>query len=273
MLEDTIHFGPMRRTAGGVFIHDDCFNVLPCLADKSIQLILTDLPYGTTANRYDHAAFDLTTMWEHFDRIIKDDGAIVLTASGQFTHKLIHSQANRFKYKWIWVRANAGNFVNANNRPMTKFEEVLVFSKADTANGSKLMMKYNPQGLIPVNKLKKSGESRFGSMHGKRPGHKDYVVTEYTNYPADVLYFDNDDKKRHPNQKPVALFEYLIRTYTDPGDTVIDICGGGATTCIAAERSGRSHIVIEKDIEFFNMGVENIREYEATRTYSAADII
>ena len=152
----------------------DCLEIMPTLPDKSFDMILCDLPYGTTASNWDKIiSFD--KLWEQYERIIKEDRAIVLTSSGAFTHKLIQSNFELYKYKWIWVKQNTGNFVNANNRPMTKFEEVLIFSKANTANGSKNKMKYNPQGITPINKLIKRNASSFGSMHGNRAINMGYV--------------------------------------------------------------------------------------------------
>src|SRR5699024_1951318 len=128
------------------------------------------------------------------ERVIKPDGAIILTASGQFTHKLIQSNLKLYKYKWIWVKSKKGNFVNAKNRPMTSFEEVLVFSKGNTANGSKIKMKYNPQGLKPIHKVNKDNGSRFGTMAGKRPSHKKETIQRWTNYPCDVLTIGSERK-------------------------------------------------------------------------------
>ena len=120
----------------------DCLEGMKDIPDKSIDMILCDLPYGTTASKWDKF-IPVNLLWEQYERVIKPDGAIILTASGQFTHKLIQSNLKLYKYKWIWVKSKKGNFVNAKNRPMTNFEEVLVFSKGNTANGSKIKMKYN----------------------------------------------------------------------------------------------------------------------------------
>ena len=158
------------------------------------------------------------------------------------------------------MKTKKGNFVNAKNRPMTSFEEVLVFSKANTANGSKNKMKYNPQGLIPFNKTVKNGESKFGTMAGKRPSHQKERVQKFTNYPQDVLYFDSVGKTLHPTHKPEALMEYLIRTYTDEGDTVLDSCAGSGSTLIAAMNANRSFIGIEKEKEYYDLIVNRIAE-------------
>lgn len=134
-------------------VHEgDCLEMMKRIPDGSIDMILCDLPYGTTASSWD-SIIPSDELWKAYERIIKDTGAIVLTASGLFTHKLIQSNFRRYKYKWIWVKSKKGNFVNAKNRPMTSFEEVLVFSKGNTGNGSLVKMEYNPQGLKPTHKV------------------------------------------------------------------------------------------------------------------------
>lgn len=127
--------------------HGDCLELMNGIPNKSIDMILCDLPYGTIACKWD-TLIPFDKLWKHYERIIKDNGAIVLFTSGQFTHKATLSNVNLYKYKWIWIRSRKGNFVNAKNRPMTNFEEILVFSKGNTANGSKNKMKYNPQGIV-----------------------------------------------------------------------------------------------------------------------------
>ena len=240
--------------------NEDCLEGMKRIPDGSVDMILCDLPYGTTASKWDKI-LPSEKLWEQYERIIKDDGAIVLTASGSFTHKLIQSKSGLYKYKWIWVKSRPGNFVNANNRPMTGFEEVLVFSKAATANGSVLKMKYNPQGVVEVNKPTKASENRFGSMAGKRPGHEKYGVQKYTNYPTDVLEFASLSQSIHPTQKPVALFEYLIKTYTDKGDTVLDNCMGSGTTAIACMNTDRNFIGFELDKTYYEKSLERIKNH------------
>lgn len=239
----------------------DCLEGMKLIPDKSINSIICDLPYGTTASSWDKI-IDFEQLWNEYERIIVDEGAIILTASGSFTHKTIQSNEKLYKYKWIWVKNKKGNFVNAKNRPMTSFEEVLVFSKGNTANGSKLKMNYYPQGLTKINKKQKAGKNRFGTMAGKRPSHKEEFITEYTGYPSDVLYFDKDSENLHPTQKPVALFEYLIKTYTQEGDVVLDNCMGSGTTAVACELTNRKWIGFEiesKYIEVINKRLDQIQ--------------
>ena len=241
--------------------NEDCLEGMKKIPDGSIDMILCDLPYGTTASKWD-SIIDFEKLWEEYERIISDNGAIVLTASGSFTHKVISSNEKLFRYKWIWIKSRPGNFVNANNRPMTKYEEILVFSRGKTANGSKNKMKYNPQGLIEVNKTTKASPNRFGTMAGKRPSHQKYTKQKYTNYPVDVLEFNSLGSYSHPNQKPVDLFEYLIKTYTNKGETVLDNCMGSGTTAIACLNTKRNFIGFELNEEYYNMSLKRISENE-----------
>lgn len=235
----------------------DCLELMKDIPDGSVDLILADLPYGTTACKWD-SIIDFEKLWEEYERIISDNGAIVLTASGSFTHKVISSNEKLFKYKWIWIKSRPGNFVNANNRPMTKYEEILVFSRGNTANGSKNKMKYNPQGLIEVNKTTKASPNRFGSMAGKRPSHQKYTKQKYTNYPVDILEFNSLGSYSHPNQKPVALLEYLIKTYTNENEIVLDNVMGSGSTGVACQNTNRNFIGFELDETYFNIAKERL---------------
>lgn len=235
----------------------DCLEVMKNIPDKSIDMILCDLPYGTTASSWDKI-INADDLWQQYERIIKDNGAIVLFASGQFTYKLISSNEKIYRYKWIWFKTKRGNFVNAKNRPMTSYEEILVFSKGTTANGSKIKMKYYPQGLIPIHKINIDNGTRFGTMAGKRPSHKKETIQEWTNYPFDVLQFESVGKPIHPTEKPVALLEYLIKTYTNEGETVLDNCMGSGSTGVACVNTNRNFIGIELDENYFNIAKERI---------------
>lgn len=239
-------------------LQGDCIELMKNIPDRSIDMILCDLPYGTTASSWDKI-IDFQKLWGEYKRIIKEGGAIALFGSGQFSYKLIQSNDAMYKYKWIWLKNKRGNFVNAKNRPMTAYEEIMMFSNGNTANGSKVKMKYYPQGLIRKTTIRhdKSG-TRFGTMAGKRPSHKEIVVSEYTNYPCDVLQFECIAKPNHPTQKPVALLEYLIKTYTNEGETVLDNCMGSGSTGIAALNLGRNFIGIELDKKYFDIAKERI---------------
>lgn len=197
-------------------------------------------------------------LWKEWTRIISDVGAVVLTASGMFAQSVITSCEKMYKYKWIWVKSRPTNFINAKNKPMSKFEEVLVFSKGTTANKSNKRMNYFPQGLIESNIIEKSGKTKFGSTTGHRPCHKDVSHRTLVNYPTNVLEFPSQSKCLHPTQKPVALFEYLIRTYTNEGDTVLDNCAGSGTTGVACINTNRHYILIEKEQKYYDICKERI---------------
>lgn len=240
-------------------IHGDCLEEMAKIPDKSIDLILCDPPYATTACKWDRL-IDFEELWRQYERIIKDDRAIVLFGSGSFTYKLIASNEDLYRYKWIWYKTKKGNFVNAKNRPMTSYEEIMVFSKAATANGSKLKMLYNPQGLKPRMVVRKNGSSKFGTMAGKRPSHQEVTVSEFTNFPCDVLEFASEVNPVHPTQKPVPLIEYLIKTYSNEGDVVLDCCMGSGTTGVACVNTDRDFIGIELNEEYFKIAEDRINK-------------
>lgn len=237
----------------------DCLELMKEIPDGSVNMILCDLPYGTTASLWDKV-LQSDKLWEQYRRIIKPRGAIVLFSSGQFTNKLINSQNEIYRYKWIWVKNRSGNFVNANNRPMTRYEEICVFSNGITANTkhSERKMMYNPQGLVEINKVRKHGDTQFGTMAGKRPGQKKVTVQKFTNYPSDVLSFDVETKPQHPTQKPVPLLEYLIKTYTCENETVLDNCMGSGSTGVACVNTSRSFIGMELDKKYFKIAENRI---------------
>ena len=239
----------------------DCLDGMNNIEDRTVDMILCDLPYGITASKWDNI-ISFESLWKEYMRIIKDTGAIVLTSNATFTSKLINSNPKYYKYKWIWVKNNKSNFVNAKNRPLTQYEEILVFSKGNTANGSKIKMNYYPQGIIKVNQVIKSkiDGSRFGTIAGKRPSHKSEFVRESTNYPSDVLFFDRDKVNFHPNQKPLDLFEYLIKTYTKENDLVLDNCIGSGTTAVACIHTDRKYIGFEIEKKYYEVAVNRIKQ-------------
>ncbi|MCL2221267.1 MAG: MT-A70 family methyltransferase [Oscillospiraceae bacterium] len=245
--------------------NEDCLLGMQRIADGSIDFILCDLPFGTTANDWDKIIpFD--KLWAECERVIKPNGAIALFANGAFTHRLIASNCDLFRYKWIWEKTKRGNFVNAKNRPMTAYEEICVFSKAHTANGSKNKMVYYPQCLIPCNKTVKAGQGKHGTMSGKRPSHKDEFVQEYTGYPCDILAFPSVGKPLHPTQKPDDLLEYLIRTYTQPSEIVLDNTCGSGSTLTAAINTGRKFIGFELDPKYYQIAVNRVAVAQAEVT-------
>lgn len=243
----------------------DCLEVMRQIPDKSVDMILCDLPYGTTACKWD-SVIPFEPLWEQYERVIKDNGAIVLTASQPFTTSLIASNMKLFKYEWVWEKSRSTGFINAKNAPLKKHENVLVFSKGATANKSPRNMQYYPQGLIVSGKRKQSKYDE-NDILGTRPSRKnDGYVQEYTNYPTSILRFDSESKTVHPTQKPVALFEYLIKTYTNEGEVVLDNCLGSGTTAIAAINTNRQFIGIERESEYVAIAQRRIDEALAQKS-------
>lgn len=234
----------------------DCLELMKNIKDNSIDMILCDLPYGTTAATWDKI-INFEKLWEQYERIIKKDAAIILFGSGQFTYKLISSNEKLYRYKWIWFKNKKSNFINAKNRPMTSYEEIMVFSKGTTANGNNNKMRYYPQGLIKKHTIRTNGV-RFGSIVGKRPSHKKVIVSEYTNYPFDVLQFNGVSKTVHPTQKPVDLLKYLIKTYTNENEIVLDNCMGSGSTGVACKMLNRKFIGMELRQDYFNIAVDRV---------------
>lgn len=247
--------------SGSALFNADCMDILPLIPDKSVQLILADLPYGTTACKWD-TIIPFDKLWEQYERIIKPNGAIVLTASQPFTSALIMSNPKLFKYQWIWVKTKKTGFTNSKNRPLTQHEDVLVFSKANVANGSKLMMKYNPQGLLPLNKIRKGDKNKSdGDFNGQkyyRPSQSKDYIQEFTNYPTTVLNFQSEGKILHPTQKPLELMKYFIATYSDENDYVLDNTMGVGTTCLGAKELNRKSIGIEKETKYYELAVGRV---------------
>lgn len=224
-------------------IEGDCLEEMAALPAGSVDMILCDLPYGTTQNKWD-SVIPLGPLWAEYWRVCR--GAVVLTAAQPFTSALVMSSVDDFKYEWMWRKSPSGN-LNAKKMPMAGHESVLVFARGKPP--------YNPQGLVRAPFVRKAaGVSRTENYGAQTP--KDYVQ-EFTNYPSTVLEFAKD-RGLHPTQKPVALFEYLIKTYTNEGDTVLDCCAGSGTTGIAARNCGRNAILIEKDPTYYDIASERL---------------
>ena len=234
-------------------IQGDCLEVMPNIPDKSIDMILCDLPYGTTACKWD-TIIPFEPLWKEYKRIIKDNGAIVLTASQPFTSALVMSNIKMFKYCWTWDKITAKGHLVAKIRPMQQTEDVLVFGK-NKINYYPIMVDR------PKNKIEIGTEcSRTEIMGGKSVGYtKKYIQW----YPKTILKFKTE-RGLHPTQKPVALFEYLIKTYTNEGDLVLDNCAGSGTTGVACKNLGRDYILIEKDKEYVEIARKRIKAIPET---------
>lgn len=228
----------------------DCLEIMPQLPDGSIDMILCDLPYGITQNNWD-CYIPLDKLWEQYTRIIKPNGAIVLTSSGIFTAQLIMSQPKLYKYKWIWEKSKPTNFLNAKKQPLRKHEDVCVFYKKQPT--------YNPQMTQgkPYDKGVRK-DQQTGSYGDFQPVH---VRSSGERYPTDIIYFktaESEGEVVHPTQKPVALLEYLIKTYTNEGDTVLDNCMGSGSTGVACANTGRNFIGIESDENYYKVAQKRV---------------
>lgn len=227
----------------------DCLEIMKDIPTGSVDMILCDLPYGTTDCKWD-SIIPLNELWKEYERIIKEDGVIVLTAAQPFTTQLINSNMKLFKYCWYWLKNTPTGFCFAKYQPMRKVEDVCVFYKK--------VPKYNPQGLVkiknPKPKLRKEIERKDwvyrDTLNGK-------FTPQWTNYPNNVLEIKTE-RGYHPTQKPVPLFEYLIKTYTDEGMIVLDNCMGSGTTGVACINTNRKFIGIEMDEKYFKIAKSRI---------------
>lgn len=209
------------------------------IPDNSVDLLLVDLPYGTTQNKWD-SVISLPDLWEQYHRVVKENGAMIFTASGMFTAKLILSNPKEYKYNYTWIKSKATNFLNAKKQPLRKHEDILVFYRKQPT--------YNPQmtsGSAYSKGIRK--DQITGSYGDFRPV---LVKSKGKRYPVDVLYFktaEAEGKVVHPTQKPVSLGRYLIRTFSNPGDVVLDNTSGSGSFLVAALQEGRNFIGIEKN--------------------------
>ena len=228
---------------------DDCLEAMKSIPDKSIDLILCDLPYGTTRNKLD-TVIDLDLLWSQYERIIKDNGAIVLFAQVPFNIVLGYSNLKLLKYEWIWEKEQGTGHLNAKKMPLKSHENIMVFYKKPPT--------YNPQMVgNEVRTVKRSGNKSKTTNYG------DFIeIKESTyigRYPKDIIKF-NKDKGYHPTQKPVALLEYLIKTYTNEGEIVLDNCMGSGSTGVACQNTGRKFIGIELDDKYFEISKSRLNE-------------
>lgn len=245
----------------GVFYCADCFDVMPTLAAGTVDMVLCDLPYGTTQNKWD-SVLPLGDLWEQYWRLLKSNGAAVLTAVQPFTSDLVSSERGNFRQALVWRKNKSSGHLNANRRHLSAHEDVLLFSRKTST--------YNPQRSS--GHLRRGGWDRGANSSnygGQQPTR--YAGSDETRAPASVLDFpvvNNDgsgDGRMHPTQKPVALFDYLIRTYTNPGELVLDNTAGSGTTAVAAIQSGRRWVCIEKDPDYFARAIARVWEQEASK--------
>ena len=227
----------------------DCLEIMKDIPDKSIDMILCDLPYGTTACKWD-TIIPFEPLWEQYKRIIKDNGAIVLFGSEPFSSKLRMSNLKMYKYDWVWEKSRFANQMLAKKQPLKIIENISVFGKKSPL--------YFPQGLIKCDKITKQGARITDNIGGGI--RKTEYKQEFTNYPRNILQFASVGKTVHPTQKPVELLEYLIKTYTNEGDIVLDNCMGSGSTGVACVNTNRNFIGIELDETYFNIAKERIEK-------------
>ena len=244
------------RNRGGVLPllqlkQGDCLDLMKDIPDGSIDMILCDLPYGTTNCKWD-SVIPFEELWKHYNRVAKDDAAIVLFSAQPFTANLIHSNLKHYRYNWYWKKNNKTGGQFAKVQPMRCIEDICVFYKQKPT--------YNPQGLVKLekpiyHKIKPS------NIYNHRSNGS---IQRYTNYPTHLVEFAgagfSTEKRQHPTQKPVELLEYLIRTYTDEGETVLDNCMGSGSTGVACMNTGRQFIGIEKEQKYFEIAKQRIKE-------------
>ena len=245
----------------------DCIDVMKKMPDESVDMILCDLPYGTTQNKWD-SVIDFNELWSEYKRIIKPNGAIVLTSQGLFTAKLILSNEKWFKYKIVWEKSKSTNFLNAKKQPLRKHEDICVFYKKQPV--------YNPEMRDgdPYDKGHRKNQlsgsyGEFDSCHVKSDGKR---------YPIDIVYFKTAESEKertvwHPTQKPVDLGRYLIRTYTNPGDIVLDNAFGSGSFLVSASLEGRDFCGIEKNeevhlfkkeqIDYIDVAIDRLKKINA----------
>ena len=240
----------------------DCLELMKDIPNGSIDMILTDLPYGTTACKWD-TIIPFDKLWEQYERIIKPNGAIVLTASQPFTSALVMSNPKLFKYEWIWEKSKASNFLLAKKQPLKAHESILVFSK-ETPNYYPIMEQGKP--------FKGEGRSKKGSKWdgvNEVPNATFRNDNEGTRYPRSVKYFVTAESEKigalHPSMKPQLLFEYLIKTYTKEEELVLDNTAGSCTTAISALNTNRSYICIEKEEKYYNIGLQRVKEWHENK--------
>lgn len=229
-------------------MHGDCLEEMKKIPDGSIDLVLTDPPYGTTACKWD-TVIPFEPMWEQLKRVTKKNGAIVLFGSQPFTSALVMSNPKMFKYEWVWDKVTARGHLVAKKRPMAQHENISVFGNGATT--------YNPQMVKRDKPIKGTEGKRTEIMGGDSIGYSKI----YTHaYPKTIQTFGMDKRVGHPTQKPVALMEYLIRTYTNEGETVLDFTMGSGTTGVACKNLNRNFIGIELDKDYYEIAKKRIEE-------------
>jgi site-specific DNA-methyltransferase (adenine-specific) len=235
--------------SGSAFFNADCMDILPLIPDKSVQLILADLPYGTTQNKWD-SVLPLDLLWQQYERVIADNGCIVLTADGIFTGVLMMSKPKWFKYKIIWDKKSTTGFLNAKKMPLRRHEDILIFAKGKTT--------YNP--IMREGKLRFKGGKKYAN-NGCYGDFNEMPKEQYNMYyPTSIIEISNANQKakQHPTEKPLELMKWIIRTYSNENDMILDNTMGVGTTCLGAKELNRRFIGIEKEVKYYDLAVGRV---------------
>jgi len=242
----------IARVSHSTLVNADCFDVFPFIEDKSIDAIICDLPYGTTQNKWD-SVLPLDLLWENYSRILSENGCIVLTSDSIFTGVLMMSNPKWFKYKLIWDKKSTSGFLNAKKMPLRRHEDILIFAKGKTT--------YNPIMEKRGNPRKKGGY--VGGNKGTYGSYKEDIKFNNEYYPTSIIEISNANQKakQHPTEKPLELMEYLINTYTNEGDMVLDNTMGSGTTNLACIKLNRKSIGIEKEKQYYDVAVRRLSSY------------
>lgn len=247
------------RTSQGYISNICCLEGMTNIPSKSIDLICCDLPYGLTECKWD-TPIDLDKLWKLYNNILKDNGTIILFGQQPFTSRLVASNYKMFKYSLVWQKSKPGGFAQAPYKVLCEHEDILVFTYGKTTKNSNNRMTYNPQGTVECN-IKMKGKTGTTEHRKGRKTQDDYVQTT-TNYPRSILKFNNEGKVKHPTQKPLLLIEYLIKTFSNENEVVLDNCMGSGTTAIACIKNNRKYIGFEMDTEYFEICKERITTLE-----------
>ena len=261
--------------------HGDCLEEMDKIVDDSVDLIVTDLPYGSTKCKWD-TIIDMDALWKQYTRILKKPhGVVALFGQQPFTSRLISSNYKWFKYNIIWKKNKTTQYLLANYRPMKCTEDIAIFSPGGAAAASKHKgnMTYNPQGLVPVNIKKKNSEKRIGKMlnqshhlgpNNKLTGNSEYSQ-KFTNYPTEFIEFNIESDTIHETQKPVKLLEYLTKTYSHEGGVVLDSTMGSGTAGVACVNTNRKFIGIELEQKYFDLAKKRIEDAVVSRRESLSE--
>lgn len=244
-------------------VHGDCLEVMKDIPDKSVDMILCDLPYGVTARNKWDVIIPFEPLWDHYKRIAKAGCSIVLTATEPFSSKIVMSNLKNYRHKWIWNKNNSAGFANANKQPFQICEDILVFG-------------FGKVNYYPI--MEQRGEPRKKGGYSTSTNYfidpsKASKKKNNLYHPKNLLLFSNANQKGkvHPTQKPVALFEYLIKTYTNENETILDNCIGSGTTAIAAINTNRNFIGIEKDEAYHKLATERVKNHQKTKNETLAN--